>query len=61
MGMPEEKIDLLGVSVNFFFKNPEKFKKLMPKGFEKFQKIFNLNPLQKTNPVIDKIIIEGIP
>mgnify|MGYP000005477424 FL=1 len=61
MGMPEEKIDLLGVSVNFFFKNPEKFEKLMPKGFEKFQKIFNLNPLQKTNPVIDKIIIEGIP
>jgi len=61
MGMPEEKIDLLGVSVNFFFQNPEKFKTLMPSIFKNYQTIFNLNPLQKGDPVIDKSVVEGIP
>ena len=61
MGMPEEKIDPLGVSVNFFFKNPEKFKELMPNGFENYQTIFNLNPLQKGDPVVDKSVVEGVP
>lgn len=61
MGMPEEEINWLGVSVNFFFTNPEKFKELMPNSFENYQSIFNLNPLQKGDPVIDKSVVAGIP
>jgi Mlc titration factor MtfA (ptsG expression regulator) len=61
MGIPEDEINQLGVSVNFFFENPEKFKELMPKGFEKYQTIFNLNPLQKNDPVVDKSVVEGVP
>jgi len=61
MGMPEEKIDPLGVSVNFFFKNPEKFKELMPNDFEKYQTILNLNPLKKGDPVVDKSVVEDVP
>lgn len=60
-GMPEKDFDLLGVGVNFFFENPVKFKEEFPRQFEAYQAIFNLNPLQKTDPVIDKSIIEGIP
>jgi len=60
-GMPEEQIDPMGVSVNFFFNYPEKFKELMPKGFERYVSIFNLNPLETRDPVVDKSIIEGIP
>lgn len=61
LGIPEDKINPLGVSVNLFFKSPEKFKELMPKGFEKYQKVFNLNPLQKNDPVVDKSVVEGMP
>ena len=61
LGFPEKDIDLLGVSVNFFFNSPEKFKALMPKGFEEFQTIFNLNPLKKGDPVVDKTVVEGVP
>lgn len=61
MGMPEEEIDLLGVSVNFFFNHPEKFKELRANDFEKYQTVFNLNPLQKGDPIIDKSVVEGVP
>ena len=60
-GIPEEEINLLGVSVNFFFNYPEKFKKLMPKGYEQYTSIFNLNPLDARDPVVDKSIVAGIP
>ena len=61
IGIPEGKINPLGVSVNFFFENPEKFKELMPNGFKKYQMIFNLNPLQKNDPVMDKNVVDGVP
>lgn len=61
MGMPEDKINPLGVSVNLFFEAPKMFKEMMPDGFEKYQTVFNLNPLQKKDPVIDKSVVEGVP
>ena len=61
MKMPEEDINLRGVSVCFFFLKPQKFKELMPQKFETYKDIFNINPLEKTDPVIDKSIIEGVP
>ena len=61
LGFSSKDIDLFGVSVNFFFFYPEKFKELMPQSFDKFQTIFNLNPLKKRDPVVDKKVIEGVP
>lgn len=61
MGMPEEKFELLGVGINLFFENPNKFKELMPKNFEKLKTVFNLNPLEKSNPIVDKSVVEGVP
>ena len=61
MGMPEDKINPLGVSINLFFEAPAMFKEMMPNDFEKYQTIFNLNPLQKKDPVVDKSVVEGVP
>jgi len=38
-----------------------KFKELMPKNFEKLKTVFNLNPLEKSNPIVDKSVVEGVP
>lgn len=61
LGMPEEEIDKIGIGVNCFFRNPKKFKEEMPRAFEKFSSIFNLNPLETKNPVVDKNIIANVP
>ena len=55
IGFPE--VDAFPVSVNFFFLYPKKFKEMMPEVFEKYQTIFNLNPLNSSDPVVDKTFL----
>lgn len=61
VGIPEEKLDLRGVGVNFFFQQPEKLKELLPHIFERYSMIFNQNPMEQKDPVLDKKVIENVP
>lgn len=61
LGLPEEEVDLFEVGASTFFTKPEKFKEVLPRDFEKLVQIFNVNPLERRDPVVDKSIIEGVP
>lgn len=52
MNLPD--VEAYPVSVNFFFYYPEKFKTVLPDVYEKYKTIFNLDPMNGKNPVIDK-------
>ena len=59
IGLPE--IDLFAVGVTYFFCFPKKFQELLPEVSQQLQLIFNQNPAQENNPVInmDKIGKDG--
>lgn len=61
LAIPEDEITQLGVSFNFFFQNPQKFKSLMPDDFERYKQVFNIDPLNAKDPVIDKSAIANVP
>ena len=52
MNLPD--VEAYPVSVNFFFYYPEKFKEVLPDVYEKYKTIFNLDPMNGTDPVIDQ-------
>ena len=53
IGLPLLDYSLL--SINYFFTFPAKFQQFFPEIFEKYSRIFNQNPLDGTNPVIDPV------
>jgi len=52
MNLPD--VDTYPVSVNFFFYYPEKFKEMLPDVYEKYKTIFNLDPINGADPIVDK-------
>ena len=52
MNLPD--VEAYPVSVNFFFYYPEKFKEVLPDVYEKYKTIFNLDPINGVDPIIDK-------
>jgi len=51
INLPE--IDPIPVSIHHFFKFPEKFVQVLPKIFEKYKIIFNQDPLNAYQPVLE--------
>ena len=51
IGLPQ--LDSFLLSINYFFTFPVKFKQVLPDAFEIYTRIFNQNPLNPANPVID--------
>ena len=52
MNLPD--VEAYPVSVNFFFYYPEKFKAVLPEVYEKYKTIFNLDPINGIDPIVDK-------
>lgn len=51
-------IDPRPVSVHHFFVFSKKFKELLPKVFDQYVQIFNINPLEAYEPVVDRSQID---
>lgn len=49
MGLPY--LDPLPVSMVYFFTHSERFKQVLPDLFEQYAEVFNLNPLEKYQPI----------
>lgn len=61
LGIPEDKMEKFGVAANYFFHFPNQLKEKNPSTFDRFCNIFNLNPLNKKDPVIDKDVVANVP
>ncbi len=51
IGLPDTPI--IPVSIHHFFVFPEKFNEFLPEVFKQYVSIFNQNPLNQSNPVVD--------
>ena len=52
-----EDIDPVAVSISHFLVFPQKFQQLLPGAYNTYQQIFNLNPLNPAEPVVDKTVL----
>lgn len=46
-------VDIRQIAVEHFFMNPQRFQAALPKEYEQFTQIFNINPINKGRPVLD--------
>ncbi|MEM6963198.1 MAG: zinc-dependent peptidase [Bacteroidota bacterium] len=61
LGIPEEEMNKFGVAANYFFHFPRQLKENNSRTFDIFCGIFNLNPLNKKDPVVDKTEVANVP